>query len=1519
MSAFTGLNVALDYSTDNGSTWLPIVASYPDHIAGSVSTEGTYDWTVPNTPNTQALFRVSDAANAFAADTSDAVFTIKPHITVTSPNGTESWERCSVHNVTWDHGGTTGTFELEYSEDGGSTWTTITSSATGASYLWTLPNTTSALMKVRVSDIGDLTKTDDSDANFSITPPATPVALIEPNTGQTWIAGTVQNITYSSPGPNVKISLSTDNGTTWSTIVSNTSGAAGSYAWTVSNTPSSQALIRIENVSNLCDFDISDAVFTIGSSVGVTAPNGGEVWQAQVGQQSIPNAQISASNATLELNTVNYSDNFVGSYTQTFVPDNPNNKLRIDFTQISFSGYNTSNDSYIKVYNGPTTSDPLIGSYQGQNSASTYNDVYEVSTHYTGALTVVIYDGVQSGTFDAFITSVGTPTQNITWDITGTSQFFDIDYSTDNGTTWNRIVNDYEQTGLVGNYDWQVPNATTNQALIRVADASNGNIIDQSDATFTINPADPVIIVDTPNGGEVFYQGETHPIEWRTTNFNVNNVQIEFSRNLGVTWELIAVSQPNSGTYNWTIPVNITEAYPNCKIRVSKSNDISVYDESDALFEIRPGIILESPNSNLSDWDGCTQSSITWYAGSSSNYTIELSTDDGTSWNTIESSYSNGAFFVNYPWSVPNESSTECQVRVTDNTNPLFTDVSEVNFTIIPSIEITSPNVGGNYIAGTVLPVTWADTNSSFFYNIDYSIDNGVNWTNIITNFNTTGGTYNWTLPMVAEPNVLVRVTDFIDNCKLDVTDVSFSISVSPVITVVTPNGGESLGGCTPYNITWTDTGSSGDVNIKYSIDGGITWGVVVNNTPSAPLSYSWNVPNQLSSNCVIRVEDVLNLNTNYDHSNNVFSIDTSFTAVIASGGITEVCSGDNVTLTSNFPTGNYWYPNGETTSSIVVTNPGAYTLEVTNAGCVSTSDDYVLIVNPVPSSPIVSLNGPTTFCADASITLSSSSATGNYWLPNGETTSSITTSTSGEYSVVVTENGCSASSDTVTITVNPLPNAPVITSNSIVPFGGTLNLFTDFGAGLTYNWVGPNGFASTLQNPSVSNVTAADDGIYILNTVLNGCSSPYSYHTVGTGSASQTINVAGNLSTEIGAPIKLATADATDGTTTFTTLSDNAGDFNLEVGQYSTYDLIPSKDNDNVITNGISTLDLILIQSHILGVTPLSSPYKILAADVNESASVTTFDMVLIRQLILGITTTYPNGKKWIFVDESYNFPDPQIPFTYPNDITVSSGTDLVDQDFVGIKLGEVSLDCDAVVAFTEPDDVTFFSEPDTVDLYEEFTFPVLVEDFSNVLGVQFTMEWPTEYFEYMEVNGNPYGVNFSEHLVTDGYLTGSWFDPNVDPMTLSSGDTLFTMKFKVMNSFFSKKISVNSAVTRAEGYDSQYSLLAVIDDFDNIVFRSPLGVEENGDIAGFDVYPNPSDGIIHVDFVANNQDVTTLELLDANGKLIRAYDVDQKVGKNTIMIDLNGEIVGISDGQIVYLVLEQNGVQYIRKIALY
>lgn len=116
---------------------------------------------------------------------------------------------------------------------------------------------------------------------------------------------------------------------------------------------------------------------------------------------------------------------------------------------------------------------------------------------------------------------------------------------------------------------------------------------------------------------------------------------------------------------------------------------------------------------------------------------------------------------------------------------------------------------------------------------------------------------------------------------------------------------------------------------------------------------------------------------------------------------------------------------------------------------------------------------------------------------------------------------------------------------------------------------------------------------------------------------------------------------------------------------------------NDTHHRQGVSTLDLVLIQKHLLGRAKLNSPYKIIAADANKSGHLTAFDLLEIRKLILGIYQKFPNNTSWRFIDAAYDFPDPYNPFGYPfpesiwlDSVTVATGS----LDFTGIKTGDVN-----------------------------------------------------------------------------------------------------------------------------------------------------------------------------------------------------------------------------------------------------
>jgi hypothetical protein len=89
-------------------------------------------------------------------------------------------------------------------------------------------------------------------------------------------------------------------------------------------------------------------------------------------------------------------------------------------------------------------------------------------------------------------------------------------------------------------------------------------------------------------------------------------------------------------------------------------------------------------------------------------------------------------------------------------------------------------------------------------------------------------------------------------------------------ITVVSPNGGENWTVGSTHNITWTSTGTVGNVKIRYSADDGSNWSTVAAST-SNDGSYSWTVPDTASARCIVRVGDTAG--SPVDSSDTVFTI----------------------------------------------------------------------------------------------------------------------------------------------------------------------------------------------------------------------------------------------------------------------------------------------------------------------------------------------------------------------------------------------------------------------------------------------------------------------------------------------------------------------------------------------------------------------------------------------------------------------------------------------------------------------
>lgn len=194
---------------------------------------------------------------------------LPPFVSVTAPNGGETWYFDGPdETIAWTSGGVTGNVDIHYSVNGGGPpWKSVATDLPNTGlYAWTIPDEDSANCVVRVREPGGGNPSDDSDATFTISPPA--IELTAPNGGETWYQGGTRGITWTNLGGvgNVDIQYSVDGGGAWTGEaigVPNT----GLCTWTVPDVDSTDCLVRVQETGGAGPTDESDAVFTITSVV----------------------------------------------------------------------------------------------------------------------------------------------------------------------------------------------------------------------------------------------------------------------------------------------------------------------------------------------------------------------------------------------------------------------------------------------------------------------------------------------------------------------------------------------------------------------------------------------------------------------------------------------------------------------------------------------------------------------------------------------------------------------------------------------------------------------------------------------------------------------------------------------------------------------------------------------------------------------------------------------------------------------------------------------------------------------------------------------------------------------------------------------------------------------------------------------------------------------------------------------------------------------------------------------------
>jgi subtilisin-like proprotein convertase family protein len=326
-----------------------------------------------------------------------------------------------------------------------------------------------------------------------------------------------------------------------------------------------------------------------------------------------------------------------------------------------------------------------------------------------------------------------------------------------------------------------------------------------------------------------------------------------------------------------------------------------------------------------------------------------------------------------------------------------------------------------------------------------------------------------------------------------------------------------------------------------------------------------------------------------------------------------------------------------------------------------------------------------------------------------------------------------------------------------------------------------------------------------------------------------------------------------------------------------SNYTVTPEKDDNHL--NGVTTFDLLLMSKHILGISPLATPYKMIAADVNKSGSITTFDIVELRKLVLGIYNELPNNTSWRFVDKSFVFADQSNPFAtqFPEFKTVASiQTDAMNDDFVAVKIGDVSGDATANNLMTSDDRTTGTLMFDVEDRFVKTgeTFTVNFKATEKVLGYQFTMK-----HNNLEVVDLVPGKKMSKEnfavFAAENILTTS-FD--------GTEQAEFGVTFRAKaNGQLSQMLNVSSQITKAEAYSQEATRYEVAFRFNGTEGSTISGV-------GFEVYqnqPNPFINKTVIGFHLPEATEAKLTVYDETGRTLFIKKGEFAKGDNAITID--------------------------------
>ena len=328
----------------------------------------------------------------------------------------------------------------------------------------------------------------------------------------------------------------------------------------------------------------------------------------------------------------------------------------------------------------------------------------------------------------------------------------------------------------------------------------------------------------------------------------------------------------------------------------------------------------------------------------------------------------------------------------------------------------------------------------------------------------------------------------------------------------------------------------------------------------------------------------------------------------------------------------------------------------------------------------------------------------------------------------------------------------------------------------------------------------------------------------------------------------------------------------------------------------GVTTLDLVLIQKHILGIKTFDKPYKYIAADANKSRTVSASDILTIRKVILGQNEDFGNGNKsWGFVRDGSDIREnTQILNVWNDELDMEEFMYGTSINWVGVKVGDINNSSknhleSGIIEERNTSSTSLIINDSSFKNNKVVKVDVSFADIIELVGGQFTLNFDTDKLSFDKIIPNESLINSNSFGLTktsNGKIAVSWVKPE---NTEQLSDLLFSIVFNTKsNSTIANSIYLSNEIARTEAYNSNLEIMDIV-----INYRSDS--EYINEYTLYQNSPNPFNKQTTILFDIPKDMKATITFTDVTGRVLKKITDDFKKGNNSLDVTFDNLVSGV------------------------